>query len=298
MSQTLEPEWDLFRSFRVALQEGSLSGAARVLGLTQPTINRHIDTLEEALGMKLFSRTSRGLVPTPTALELQPHLENIARNIAAMRSLASGDAQSSRGTVRVSASEMMGAEVLPPLFASLMRQHQGLEIELELSNRLKNLQQDDTDIAIRMQQPEQDGLLTRNVGSITLSLHAHRSYLDRQGIPRSAADLTHHAIIGFDQDSPFSQQIRKRFPLVNDLNFAFRSNSDLAQFAALRNGAGIGLCQKKIAARMPDIEPVLPGILDIQLPICVVMKVEKKTIQRYKVAFEAIVDYLTEYGAD
>ena len=142
-----EPDWNLYRSFLAVVQEGSLSGAARALGLTQPTIARHIEALEQSIGLKLFVRSQQGLSPTEGALELRPYAESLAATTAAMMRAASGQGKAVRGTVRVSASEIMGAEVLPPTFATLRERHPHLEIELVLSNAVDNLLRREADIA-------------------------------------------------------------------------------------------------------------------------------------------------------
>ena len=100
-----EPSWDFYRTFLAVLNEGSLSGAARVLGLTQPTVGRHIDALEAAIGFQLFTRSQHGLSATPAALELRPHAETLSSAAASLLRTASGQGGTVKGTVRVSASE-------------------------------------------------------------------------------------------------------------------------------------------------------------------------------------------------
>ena len=108
-----EPLWDYYRTFLAVLRAGTLSGAARELGLTQPTTGRQITALEQALGGKaLFTRSRSGLMPTRTALELKPHADAMAASAAVMRrAIEAGSAM--QGTVRVTASDVIGVEVLP-----------------------------------------------------------------------------------------------------------------------------------------------------------------------------------------
>src|ERR1700722_6617724 len=117
-----EPAWNLYRTFLSVLDEGSLSGAARMLDLTQPPVARHIDALEASVGFKLFLRSQRGLSATDGALELRPHAETLASAAAALLRAASGHGREVRGTVRVSASEIVGAEVLPKIL-TCVREH-------------------------------------------------------------------------------------------------------------------------------------------------------------------------------
>jgi DNA-binding transcriptional LysR family regulator len=151
-----EPGWELFRTFLEVARDGSLSGAARKLALTQPTVGRHIDALEAALGLSLFSRSPHGLTATPAALELVGHAEAMAAASAALRRTASSGAVADRGTVRIAASEMIGCEVLPPMLARFRRSHPGIVLELALSNRNEDLLRREADIAVRMVRPRQN----------------------------------------------------------------------------------------------------------------------------------------------
>jgi DNA-binding transcriptional LysR family regulator len=148
-----EPSWELYRSFLAVFREGSLSGAARAVNLTQPTIGRHVDALEEALGASLFTRSQSGLRPTAVAAALVPHAEAMASAAGALRRAASGEALEERGVVRVTASEMMGAEVLPTAFASFRHVHPLIDVELVLSNRTADLLRREADIAVRTVKP-------------------------------------------------------------------------------------------------------------------------------------------------
>src|SRR3954449_8641261 len=107
-------DWSLYRTFLSVLRAGSLSAAARDDGLTQPTVGRHIDALETALGVALFTRSQHGLAPTEAALELQPYAESMESTAAALVRAAVGRA-GTHGTVRITASEVIGAKVLPPI---------------------------------------------------------------------------------------------------------------------------------------------------------------------------------------
>src|SRR5579863_9487388 len=229
---TTEPGWELYRTFLEVARDGSLSGAARKLGLTQPTAGRHIDQLEASLGVKLFSRSPQGLRPTPSALELVSHAETMAAASQALRRTASGGAREDRGTVRITASEMVGCEVLPAMLARFRDNHPGIAIELALSNRNEDLLRRDADIAVRMVRPRQKSLLAKRVGKSPVGLFAHRAYAEKFGLPKTINDLQSHCMIGFDRnDQPLkSLQLKNpgpmRWPLTREM-FAFRSDNDV-----------------------------------------------------------------------
>ena len=288
-----EPDWNLYRTFLAVLQEGSLSSAARQLDLTQPTVTRHIDALEKSTGVNLFLRTQRGLTPTDTALKLVPHVRTLAATAAALMRLASDRTGEVRGTVRVTASEVVCIEHLPRILAGLRRQHPRLVIELAVSNAVDDLLRQEADIAVRMTEPVQDVLLARRLPSIELGLYAHRDYLAQRGVPASMASIADHDLIGFDQEIPRLRAFVQRFPALNRSGFALRTDSDIAQLAAIRAGFGIGICQVPVASRDSDLMRVLPDIVSVELSLWVAMHEDLKTSARCKAVFDALVEGLS-----
>jgi DNA-binding transcriptional LysR family regulator len=289
------PSWDGLRTFVEVARDGSLSGAARRLGLTQPTVGRHIDALEASLGLTLFTRSPRGLTPTPAALALEPHVESMAAAAAALARVASGEAAADRGTVRVTASEVIGCEVLPPILAAFHAAHPGIVIELALSNRTADLARRDADIAVRMVRPTQSGLLARRIGASRIGLYAHRDYLARFGEPRSLADLSSHCLIGFDRDNSSFRSAGDFAKRLTRETFGFRCDNDLAQLAALRAGAGVGGCQENIARRTPELVAVLPNAFHHALEVWLVMHENLKATRRVRLLFDHLAAGLTSY---
>ena len=276
------------------MREGSLSGAARVLGLAQPSVSRHIDTLEEALGTRLFLRTQRGLAPTDAALELQPYAESLALTSAALLRAASGNGGDGiTGTVRVSASEVVGVEHLPPILTKLRQRHPGLEVELVLSNTVDDLLRREADVAVRMIEPQQQALVARRCGSIALGFHARADYLARRGTPRTVEDLSGHDLIGFDRETPAIRAYLSRLNLPARPDFALRADSDLAQLAFIRAGFGIGMCQVPLGARDPSLVRVLPDAVSLDLGLWVVMHEDLKTSPRCRAVFDALAEGLS-----
>ncbi len=125
MTKSRDVSWDFYRTFLSVLRDGSLSAAARELGITQPTAGRHIGALEEAVGFPLFIRSPHGLMPTEAALALRPYAENLAATAAALMRAASGEVGKIEGTVRISASDIIGVEMLPPIVALMQEVHPG-----------------------------------------------------------------------------------------------------------------------------------------------------------------------------
>jgi len=289
------PNWDELRTFVEVARDGSLSGAARRLGLSQPTVGRHIDGLEAALGLTLFTRSPRGLAPTAAALALAPHVEAMAAAASSLVRTASGEAAADRGVVRITASDVVGCEVLPPILAAFRAEHPGIVIELALTNRTADLARRDADIAVRMVRPRQSGLVARRIGVSRIALYAHRDYLARFGMPRSPADLSNHCLIGFDRDNSSFRGAGELARRLTRDDFGFRCDSDLAQLAALRAGVGIGGCQEPIAQRTPELVAVLPSAFQFALEVWLVMHKDLKAMRRARLVFDYLAAGLTDY---
>ncbi|HEX8478277.1 MAG TPA: LysR family transcriptional regulator [Telluria sp.] len=290
-----EPDWNLYRSFLAVLDAGSLSAAARELGLAQPTLGRHIEALETALGYALFIRSQHGYLPTEHALQLKPYAQSLAATASALLRAASATDDAARGTVRVTASEIIACEVLPPILARLHEQYPGLQIELAVSNRVQDLLRREADIAVRMVAPAQEALVARRVGAVRLGLHAHRDYLTRRGTPATLADLKQHALIGYDHESAFIRSIKHHLGDLTRSNFALRADSDLAQLAALRAGFGIGVCQAALAARDAALVRVLPEAFAFERDVWLAMHEDLRQSKRCTVVFSALADGLASY---
>jgi len=284
--------WDLYRTFGAVLEEGSLSGAARRLGITQPSVARHIDALEASLGVSLFVRTARGLSPTDAALELKPHVDLLASTSAAFLRTAEGRTGEVRGTVRISASEIVGTVHLPSILVDLRVKHPELAVELVLSNAADDLLQREADIAIRMFPPTQKALVARRIGVFEIGLHAHADYLARRGVPGTMDDLRHHDVIGYDVETPAMRTFLQPYPALQRAAFALRVDSDVAQLAAIRAGYGIGVCQTVIAATEPKLTRVLTEAFGADLETWVVMHEDMKSNARCRVVFDELVERL------
>lgn len=291
----MTPDWTLYRSFLAVLRTGSLSGAARILGATQPTLGRHIEALEESLGGSLFTRSPSGLAPTPMALSLRPHAEAMESAAEALLRQASGEMTAVSGTVRITASEMIGGAVLPSILAGFQSDYPEITLELSLNNSLDDLLRRDADIAIRMVRPTQASLLARKLGTLTLGLYAHRRYIERHGLPADLSEAGRHILIGFDQDATAVRGLSLGgMPLTRDL-FRYRVDNDLAQWQALLAGAGIGGCQDGLAAREPDLVPVLPDKVRFQLDVWLAMHEDQRDNRRIRLLYDALAEGLGAY---
>ncbi len=292
-----EPSWELYRTFLQVLREGSLSAAARVLGMTQPTVGRHIERIEESIGAALFVRTQQGLSPTHVALALRPYAEAMESTSAALLRVASSESEEVRGTVRITASDVIAVEVLPPILAQLHAAHPELVIELVASNRMQDLLLREADIAVRMLPPSQNVLVARQIGGIELGLFGHRDYLDRHPPLTRLDELNNHALIGYDKESVALRSVVGQAPWLTEARFALRTDSDLALLAAIRAGFGLSLCQVGLARRDANLIRLFPEQISVWLDTWLVMHEDLRDSPRYRVTFAALAEGLSSYIA-
>ncbi len=291
------PDWHLFRAFLAIAREGSLSSAARVLGATQPTMGRQIAALEESLGVILFTRSLDGLSPTDAGLRLIPWAEAMAAAVEAAQRSASGEIDQEQGTVRIAASDVIGARVLPPILTSFHAAHPRISIELALSNRNEDLLRGDADIAVRMVRPTQGALVARRIGRVDVGLYAHRHYLKTRASPLRLEDLRQHVLIGYDREQAYLKLFeRMGVPLTRDM-FAFRADSELAQLAALGSGYGIGVNQLGIARGDKNMVAVLHSEFIFPMEMWLAMHRDLRGNRRIRLAFDHLAAELGSYAA-
>lgn len=257
-----QTDWSLLQSFLAVAEAGSLSAAARRLERSQPTLGRHIQTLEASLGVSLFDRHPRGLRLSDAGAELLPLARQMRETAGALTLLADGQANTLEGTVRVTASVFASHHVLPQLLARIRIEEPAIQLELVPTDATENLLFREADIAVRMYRPTQADIVARHIRDIELCACAATAYLDRAGRPNQAQDMIDHDLIGYDSSDLIVSAMRSRGWPVERHSFATRCDNQSAYWQLVRAGCGIGFSQRAIAAADPLVE-VLPFDLGI-----------------------------------
>lgn len=288
-------DWEHLRTFLAVLREGGLSQAARERGLSQPTAGRHIDALEEALGASLFTRSRNGMTPTSEALRLAPHAEAMANAASALRRAAVSDEAEVRGTIRLTASDIVVQEVLPPVLTAFVEENPDIELEVVSSNAELNLLTREADIAVRMVRPEQQAIIARKIGVSRIGLYAHRRYVERHGLPSTLEELQTRRIIGYDRN-PMALRMNEGIGLkvTGDL-FSFRCDSEPAQLAMLRAGYGIGGMQAPLAEQDPEMVPILPDLLSFDMEMWLAMHERLRNSLAMRLLMDHLASGLSAY---
>jgi DNA-binding transcriptional LysR family regulator len=287
-------DWTLVRSFLAALDHGSLLGAARALGNTQPTIGRHIAELERQWGTVLFERTGRGLLPTEAALRLAEPARSMEAGAHELARNLSGAEAGASGTVRITASQPVACHLMPPILAQMRMALPQVQVELVASNEVSNLLRREADIALRMVQPRQGSLVAKRIGKITLGTYAHRDYLRRRGTPRQMQDLLSHELVGADRDESLLRGFASfGFPVTKEA-FAFRCDDLTACWQAVRAGLGVGFVADYLAATDPQVVPLLPTIKIPPLPVWLTVHREIRTNARIRAVYDFLARAVPE----
>lgn len=285
-------DWQLIPSFLAVLQQGSLLGAARQLGSSQPTLGRHISELEQQLGVALFERTGRGLLPTAMALQLAEHAERMAEGAFQLNMAATGSDTLLPGVVRITASQPVAFQLLPPVLSRLRERYPSIRIELVASNTVDNLLQREADIALRMVQPAQASLVARKVAEIGIGAYAHRDYLARCGTPQQLPDLLAHALLGEDQGTTIQRGLQLLGLDVPSERFILRTDDYLVYWATVCSGMGIGFLSDHMARKAPDLLPVLPNLRIPAYPVWLTVHREIRGNRRVRVVYDHLAEDL------
>jgi DNA-binding transcriptional LysR family regulator len=252
--------WDLVYSFLAVARQGSLSAAAREIGVSQPTLSRDIQALETRTRLNLFKRTTQGLQLTEAGQQLMEAASRMDEAADLFARQASGLSVELQGTVRISANEIVGIYLLPTAIAAFREQHPGVHIEIVISNLASSLSKREADIALRMFHPNQPDLVARRLPDLELGFYAHDGYLQKHGAPQTIEEFKRHTVIGFDESMDFIEGAAQMgFPLKRE-DFPVRTDHMLMHINLARAGAGIVGTHVELAEKFPELQRILQWV--------------------------------------
>lgn len=285
-------DWNRAQAFLATAEAGSLSAAARQLGLTQPTLSRQVAALEAELDATLFERVGKKLVLTETGISLLEHARAMGEAATAMTLAASGHAQTTEGRVSISASDAYAAYILPDIVERIREEAPQVTLVIISRNSLSDLRRREADIAIRHVRPDEDGLVGKLVRHSTAHFYASQSWLTRNGHPKSGADIAQH-LIGFEDTERFAEYMRGiGVPTTGD-SFRLVSENSVVVWEMVKRGLGIGAMMREIAKRTTGIVELLPKTEAARVPVWLVTHRELRTSRRIRVVFDILAEELT-----
>jgi DNA-binding transcriptional LysR family regulator len=263
-------DWNLLRAFHATATSGSLSAAARKLGLTQPTLSRQIIALEADLNVALFERIGRKLFLTATGSVLLEHTKLMGEAAEAVSLSAIGDVQALSGRVSISATDTYSAYVLPDILSRIRLEAPQLTVMVLASNDLSDLHRREADIAIRHVAPDRDGLIGQRLPDTEAHFYASNGWIKQNGIPRDGTALARSGLIGMDDIDQFAAYMSGiGVPMVAS-DFRLLSNSGIAVWQMLQNGLGVAAMLREVADRTPGVTRLPLDLLTISVPVWLV----------------------------
>ena len=240
MSALTKLDWSLVQAFLAVAETGSLSAAARDLGLTQPTVGRHVQALEDGLGVALFKRQARGMALTEEGAALLDPARRMREAAQALSLHAASGESDLSGTVRVTSSVFVAHHILPRIVAELRETTPDIQIELAASDTTENLLFGEADIAVRMFRPTQLDIVAKHIGDVQLALFGAKSYIQRRGRPTTPEEVVEHEIIGYDRNDAMIRGFREAGMEVGPDFFPVRCDNNTVVWELVRAGAGLG----------------------------------------------------------
>jgi DNA-binding transcriptional LysR family regulator len=287
-------DWTLARSFLAVAEARSLSGAARALGMTQPSLGRHIEKIEHALSVTLFHRAPRGVVLTPAAEALLPHARAMRDAAQAFALAAAAREEGLAGTVRITASRVMAHYTLPPIIADLRRKAPQIEIDLIATDETENLLFRQADIALRMYPPTQLDLVAKHVRDVPMALYGSPSLLESYGPANSIDDILKFPLVGFDKSDLILRMLQKMGYPRQRSDFKLRCDDQLVHWQLVTAGAGIGAMQCEIGDREAKVTRVTPHVYLQSLPLWLAAQQALLAAPRMRFVFDHLAEGLAK----
>lgn len=285
--------WDDFRYFLAAAESGSLSAAAKRLHSNQPTVGRHINALEMALGLKLFQRHKKGLTLTQEGvwvLEQSELLQSGVQNIQRVE----GEYQQLRGSVRLALPEGLCNEILIPRLEDFYLRYPNLHLILNASSHTANLTRGEADIAIRLFRPKETDLVARQLMDMAMGLYAGRQYLQTHEPPVTLSDLSQHHIIGYGDELaglPENQWLLNHVPKDD---WMLQSDSTASRLRATMCGLGISIQPCLFAKTNPELIQILDRVSLPTHKVWITYHRDLRQILRIRVTVEFLIALFTD----
>lgn len=287
-------DWNRARAFLVTAEEGSLSAAARALGMTQPTLGRQVDALEAELGVALFERAGRGLILTPAGLDLLGHVRGMGEAATRLSIAAAGQTQALEGKVSITTSEVYAALVFPPILARLRREEPGIEIDIIATSATRDLRRREADIAVRNFRPTEPDLIARKLRDAPARLYATPGYLAQIGNPTTPQALSHADFISIDNTGALLAGLNSIGLTLTERNFPIFTDNYLVMWDYVKQGLGIGILDADIGDAEPAVARVLPDMPPLSFPIWLVSHRDLTTSRRIRRVFDVLAEELSK----
>jgi DNA-binding transcriptional LysR family regulator len=234
-------EWSDLRIVLAVQRAGTLTAAARALGLNQSTVTRRLSALHRGLGARVLERRGGTYVLTPLGERLWPMLAEMEDRALALERAAQGLDARPAGAVRITTVDALAVRLLAPALARFRQQLPEVTLEIDSSARTLDLGRREADLALRMGRPRQEALVARKVGRLGFALYASAGYLARRGPLRPGRALDGHELIDDDEEQSWAAEVKWSRALTQGARVAARMQTWQGRMVAAEAGAGIAV---------------------------------------------------------
>ncbi|MCG8694575.1 MAG: LysR family transcriptional regulator [Minwuiales bacterium] len=289
--------WDDLRYFLAVASGGSLSAAARQMGVSQATVWRHVDSLEAALGTRLFDHRRTGYSPSPAGETLLEKARQIEADMAALRKAVTGSAGPLAGEVRLTGPEFLATGLLTEALAGFCAEHPALRTELITGSPAAMLSRRETDIALLFDLPLRGDFAVEKRSAVGFGVYASHAYVERHGRPAAVGEFTDHLLIDFDDSAGHVAPARWLKSGGRGARTVFRSNSADARLTAAKAGHGIAMLPALIGDAEPGLKCLFgPDALG-RLELTLLVGERVRRTPRVKAVCDFVADTLAEHAA-
>lgn len=286
-------DWDTYRYFLAVADTGSLSAAARALGVSQPTVGRQVQMLEQALNVRLFDRRPDGYAMTEAGSRILDLVQDIDGTMRVIERRIGDENGKLAGKVRITAAQGIGTYWLPEQVHRLTQRYPDVEIELSVCVPPLDLARHQADIAIRLGEPGDDSLIVRRVATVCFGLFAASSYLAQRGEPQCLDDLAGHDIIESSGEIANLPQVKiLRDHAVGGQAVRFACDNLLTQFSAMVAGCGLLALPLYMAWAVPEVRRVLAESFEVEVDLWLLTHRDHKETARVHVVIEHLCNAL------
>jgi DNA-binding transcriptional LysR family regulator len=283
-------DWDDLRFFNAVATAGSVGRAAQTLGVTQPTVTRRVRDLEQRLGARLFDRLTSGYRMTEAGVRVYAKSSEVMRIVQAISDDVAGNEADIAGTVRITASEGIGAAWLAPRLGVLRARHPALSVELELSTLTRDVAAGDADIALRMGEPRDGALVGRRIAMIPFCLYGSPRYIAAHGVPRGFEDLGRHMVIESTGRLEHVPQARLLRDVALGAVTVAAVDNIFAQAAIVKAGAGLVGLPCYLGNTDPELVAVLEDSFRVDMPVWLLTRQDLRQTARVRAVLDFIAD--------
>lgn len=288
--KTLNFDWNRAKAFLVTAEKGSYSAAAKALNLTQSTLGRQVQALEEELGVVLFERVGKGIQITPIGLDLIEHVKLMAEQASKLSMAAMGQSEELEGVVTITASEANSAFLLPPIIKKIRALAPGLTIEVLAKNESADLRKREADIAIRHFKPKQPDLIMKQVSDSLGNFYATKEFIQENGPFRTVNDLSKANFVSMGDLPSFIDGMKTFGVELSKSNFPIVTESHFVHWNLVKEGLAVGIMPHSIGDNEKSVERVLKSFKGINFSTWIVCHRELKTNRRIRFVFDQLVE--------